>query len=133
MSDVRNLGTGSGGVGSSRYSGGVSGTRTVGGGAFSFGLPDVLLQHSPATSRQITCASGDNSVYLDNKTALVAFVTPPNNTVAVAIAEYSATADADTRIELNPNGFVLWTPKPGTNRRIVITTDGEVTISICEA
>jgi len=133
MADTRNLGTGSGGVGTARFAGGISGSRTTGGGAFAANLPDLNLPHSVLTTREVDCTSGDNAVYLHDKTAVVAIIAPPNNTVAIAVSEYSATKDAGTQIELNPNGFACWTPKAGTTRRLTITTDGSVTLSVHEA
>ncbi len=130
MADVRNLGTGSGGVGTARFSGSISGTRTVGGGAFAAGLPDLNLLNSPLTTRQVDCTSGNNSISIHDKTVLVALVNPSGNTVAVAVGEGTTEA---TLLELNPNGWIAWTMKAGTSRTINVTTDGSVTVTIIEA
>lgn len=130
MADTRNLGTGSGGSGTARFSGGLSGTVTVGNGLFVPQLPNVYMANSPVTSRNVDCTATNNAILIHNKTVMVMIIAPPNNTVAIAVGE---STDASTQLELNPNGFICWTMKAGSSRQLQVLCDGAVTLTVIEA
>lgn len=122
MADTRTLGTGSGGVGAVRFSGGLAGDLAM-------SVPDIILRNSPCTRRVVDLTSGNNNVTINDKTVLVGVIAPAGNTVAIAIGEGTTEA---TLLELNPNGWALWTMKAGSDRAINITTDGTVSITLIE-
>lgn len=129
MADIRNLGLSSGGVGTARFVGSASGIRNVGGGQFFAELPTVSIAHSPLTTRLVDCAAGNNTVYLHDNTSLVMIIAPVGNTAAISVGE---STDAATQLELNPNGFIAWTPKMGVGRSIIITAGSAVSVTLIE-